>query len=58
MKKRGLSSRIMSVLLSLMMLTVALPTSIWAEETEFAQATGAEAELPNEPPMNWSAASM
>lgn len=41
--------RLLSLLLSLMMLTAALPTSIWAEETEFAQATGAEAELPNEP---------
>ena len=35
--------RLLSLLLSLMMLTAALPTSIWAEETEFAQATGAEA---------------
>ena len=41
--------RLLSLLLSLMMLTAALPTSIWAEETEFAQATGAEAELPSEP---------
>lgn len=41
--------RLLSLLLSLTMLTAALPTSIWAEETEFAQATGAEAELPNEP---------
>ena len=41
--------RLLFLLLSLMMLTAALPTSIWAEETEFAQATGAEAELPNEP---------
>ena len=41
--------RLLSLLLSLMMLTAALPTSIWAEETGFAQATGAEAELPNEP---------
>lgn len=41
--------RLLSLLLSLMMLTAALPTSIWAEETEFTQATGAEAELPNEP---------
>ena len=41
--------RLLSLLLSLMMLTAALPTSIWAEETELAQATGAEAELPNEP---------
>ena len=40
--------RLLSLLLSLTMLTAALPTSIWAEETEFAQATGAEAELPNE----------
>ena len=41
--------RLLSVLLSLTMLTAALPTPIWAEETGFAQATGAEAELPNEP---------
>ena len=41
--------RLLSLLLSLTMLTAALPTSIWAEETGFAQATGAEAELPNEP---------
>lgn len=45
--------RLLSLLLSLTMLTAALPTSIWAEETEFAQATGAEAtsepELPSEP---------
>ena len=41
--------RLLSLLLSLMMLTAAFPTSIWAEETGFAQATGAEAELPNEP---------
>ena len=41
--------RLLSLLLSLMMLTAALPASIWAEETGFAQATGAEAELPNEP---------
>ena len=41
--------RLLSLLLSLMMLTAALPTSIWAEETRFAQATGAEAELPSEP---------
>ena len=41
--------RLLSLLLSLTMLTAAFPTSIWAEETEFAQATGAEAELPNEP---------
>ena len=41
--------RLLSLLLSLMMLTAALPMPIWAEETEFAQATGAEAELPNEP---------
>ena len=41
--------RLLSLLLSLMMLTAALPTSIWAEETGVAQATGAEAELPNEP---------
>ena len=41
--------RLLSLLLSLMMLTAALPTSIWAEETGFAQATGAEAELPSEP---------
>ena len=45
----SLYSRLLSLLLSLTMLTAALPTSIWAEETEFAQATGAEAELPNEP---------
>ena len=41
--------RLLSLLLSLTMLTAALPTSIWAEETGFDQATGAEAELPNEP---------
>ena len=41
--------RLLSLLLSLTMLTAALPTSIWAEETGFSQATGAEAELPNEP---------
>ena len=41
--------RLLSLLLSLTMLTAALPTSIWAKETGFAQATGAEAELPNEP---------
>lgn len=41
--------RLLSVLLSLTMLTAALPTSIWAEETGVAQATDAEAELPNEP---------
>ena len=41
--------RLLSLLLSLTMLTAALPTSIWAEETGFVQATGAEAELPNEP---------
>ena len=41
--------RLLSLLLSLMMLTAALPTSIWAEESGLAQATGAEAELPNEP---------
>ena len=41
--------RLLSLLLSLVMLTAALPTSIWAEETGVAQATGAEAELPNEP---------
>ena len=41
--------RLLSLLLSLTMLTAALPTSIWAEETGVAQATGAEAELPNEP---------
>ena len=41
--------RLLSLLLSLTMLTAALPMSIWAEETGFAQATGAEAELPNEP---------
>ena len=44
--------RLLSLLLSLMMLTAALPTSIWAEETGVAQATGAEAELPNEPEEN------
>ena len=41
--------RLLSLLLSLTMLTAALPTSIWAEETGVVQATGAEAELPNEP---------
>ena len=41
--------RLLFLLLSLTMLTAALPTSIWAEETGVAQATGAEAELPNEP---------
>ena len=41
--------RLLSLLLSLTMLTAALPTSIWAEETGVAQATGAEAELSNEP---------
>ena len=41
--------RLLSLLLSLTMLTAALPTSIWAEETGVAQATGAEAEFPNEP---------
>ena len=41
--------RLLSLLLSLTMLTAALPTSIWAEETGVAQATGAEADLPNQP---------
>ena len=41
--------RLLSLLLSLTMLTAALPTSAWAEESGLAQATGAEAELPNEP---------
>ena len=41
--------RLLSLLLSLTMLTAAFPTSIWAEETGVAQATDAEAELPNEP---------
>ena len=34
---------LLSLLLSLTMLTAALPAPVWAEETGFAQATGAEA---------------
>ncbi len=41
--------RLLSLLLSLTMLTAALPAPVWAEESGLAQATGAEAELPNEP---------
>ena len=41
--------RLLSLLLSLTMLTAALPAPAWAEESGLAQATGAEAELPNEP---------
>ena len=41
--------RLLSLLLSLTMLTAALPAPAWAEESGLAQATGAETELPNEP---------